>query len=339
MINIGFVGAGSIAGAHAEAVGAVNGCRLVAVTDVMPDRASALAVRHGATAVSDLESLLAFRGLDAVYILTPPQFHAAQIEAAARAGIPIMCEKPLTVSLAEADQAIETCKAAGVPLMTGLSHRFHPLAARAKELVDQGDLGQFVAAWSHRLITLPVSADSWLNSTAVGGGLTLQYALHDLDWECWLGGDVAQVAANEAHSNAQLQIEDNLWALLQFRQGGSGSVGVSWSAPYSWTERGVIGSRGNLRIEQQKRLVGQLANGRILEEDLGDDYDWQDVFVRESQDIVNKIKHGLPFAVSGEDGRRALEISLAVQQAAQARQMVSLPLHYGPSLEETLEAI
>ncbi|MGB6993537.1 MAG: Gfo/Idh/MocA family oxidoreductase [Thermoanaerobaculia bacterium] len=326
MINIGFVGAGDIATVHAQAVAEVNDGRLVAVTDVIPERARALAAQHGAAAVTDLEQLLRIPGLDVLYILTPPQFHAAQITDAAAAGIPVMCEKPLTVSLAEADQALGACKEAGVPLMTGLSHRFHPLAARAKALLQQGELGQFVAAWSHRLIMLPVSPDSWLNVLAVGGGLTLQYAMHDLDWECWLGGDVVQVAAYEAHTNPQLQIEDNLWALLQFRQGGSGTVGVSWSAPHSWTERGVIGSQGNLRIVQQKRLVGQLANGRVLDEELGDDYDWQDVFIRESQDIVDRVKRGLPFSVSGEDGRRALEISLAVQRAAQSQQMVSLPL-------------
>ena len=326
MINIGFVGAGDVAASHAQAVAEVRGGRLVAVTDIIPGRAKSLASQYGAAAVADLERLLRFPGLDVLYILTPPQFHTVQIKAAAEAGIPIMCEKPLTVSLAEADAALAACKEAGVPLMTGLSHRFHPLAARAKELLVQGELGQFVAAWSHRLITLPVSPDSWLNVLEVGGGLTLQYAMHDLDWECWLGGEVAQLSAHEMHTNPQLQIEDNLWALLQFRQGGSGTVGVSWSAPHSWTERGVIGSQGNLRIVEQKRLVGRLANGRVLDEDLGDEYDWQDVFIRESQDIVDKLKRGLPFSPSGEDGRRALEISLAVQRAAQTQQMLSLPL-------------
>lgn len=324
MINIGFLGAGDIAAVHAKAVAAVEGGRLVAIADVVPERAEKLARQNEAVAVADLESLLSFPELDVLYILTPPQFHAAQIGAAAAAGIPVMCEKPLTVTLAEADEALTACEQASVPLMTGLSHRFHPLAARAKELVEQGELGQFIAAWSHRLTTLPISADSWLNDLAVGGGLTLQYAMHDLDWECWLGGAVAQVSAQEAHSNPQWQIEDNLWALLQFCGGGSGSVGVSWSAPHAWTERGVIGSKGNLRIVEQKRLLGCLRNGRILDEDLGDDYDWLDVFVRESQHIVDCLRYGASFSVSGEDGRRALEISLAVQQAAQTHQMVFL---------------
>ena len=324
MINIGFLGAGDIAATHAEAVGAAEGGRLVAIADVVPERAAMLAKQHDAAAVADLESLLSFPGLDVLYILTPPQFHAEQIMSTAAAGIPIMCEKPLTVTLAEADEALFACEQADVPLMTGLSHRFHPLAARAKQLVLQGDLGHFVAAWSHRLITLPVSPDSWLNDLAVGGGLTLQYAMHDLDWECWLAGAVAQVSAQESHSNPQLQIEDNLWALLQFREGGSGSVGVSWSAPHNWTERGVIGSQGKLRIVEQKRLIGRLSNGRTLDEDLGDNYNWLDVFVRESQHIVDSLRYGSSFAVSGEDGRRALEISLAVQQAAQTKQLVTL---------------
>lgn len=324
MINIGFLGAGDIASVHAQAIAEVDGGRLVAVADVMPERSRELAGQHGAVALIDLESLLSFPGLDVIYILTPPQAHASQILAAAAAGIPVMCEKPLTVTLQEADEVLMACEEAAVPLMTGLSHRFHPLAALAKELLEQGKLGHFVAAWSHRLTTLPIAPDSWLNDLAVGGGLTLQYAMHDLDWECWLGGAVAQVTAQEAHTNQGLRIEDNLWALLQFRNGGSGSVGVSWSAPHHWTERGVIGSEGNLRIVEQKRLVGRLRDGSLLEKDLGEDYDWLDVFIRESQHLVDCLRDGRPFAVTGEDGRRALEISLAVQKAAQSGQLVSL---------------
>jgi predicted dehydrogenase len=151
--------------------------------------------------------------------------------------------------------------------------------------------------------------------------------MHDLDWECWLGGDAAQVSAQEAHTNPEIDIEDNLWALVQFRNGGSGSVGVSWSAYHHHTERGVIGSRGNLRIINQKRLVGQTSNGTKLEIDLGDDYDWFDVFVRESRDAINQLSRGEPFRINAQDGRRALEISLAVQRAAITRRMVPLPLN------------
>lgn len=326
MINIGFLGAGDIAAVHAAAIKTINDARLAAIADVDPERARLLAGKHGAVVFSDLEALLRSPGLDVLYILTPPEGHARQIIAAAAARIPIVCEKPLTVTLDEADQAIAACKRAGLPLMTGLSHRYHPLAALAKELLQSGELGDFVAAWSHRLIHLPVSPDSWLNDLRVGGGLTLQYAMHDLDWLSWLGGDVAGVSAQEAHTNPELNIEDNLWALLQFRNGGSGNIGLSWSVPSAWTERGLIGSQGNLRIIEQKRLVGRLADGRELAEDLGDDYDWFDVFVRESRDIVRRLQQGQPFSISGDDGRRALEITLAVQKAAKTGKMIHSPL-------------
>ena len=333
MINIGFLGAGEIAAVHAAAIEAIKDARLAAVADLNPERARLLAGKHGAAVFSDLEALLRFPGLNVLYILTPPEGHARQIMAAAEAGIAIVCEKPLTVTLEEADQAIAACKRAGVPLMTGLSHRYHPLAALAKELLQSGELGDFVAAWSHRLIHLPVSPDSWLNDLRVGGGLTLQYAMHDLDWLCWLGGDVAQVSAQEAHTNPELDIEDNLWALLQFRNGGSGNIGASWSVPSPWTERGLIGSRGNLRIIEQKRLVGRLADGRELAEDLGDDYDWFDVFVRESRDIVRRLQQGQPFSISGDDGRRALEITLAVQKAAKTGKTIPMPVDISLPLE------
>ncbi len=326
MINVGFIGAGDIANTHAAALAEVPQARLVVVTDTVAEKAEGLAHDYGAQVSASLETLLEFPGLDIVYILTPPAHHAQQITTAAQAGIPILCEKPLTMTLEEADRAISAVRQAQVPLMTGLSHRYHPLAAKAKDLLEDGILGDFVAAWSHRLIRLDVQPKTWLSSRAAGGGLALQYAMHDLDWECWLAGEAAQVSAQEAHTNPKIEIEDNLWALVQFRNGGSGSVGVSWSAYQDHTERGVVGSRGNIRILNQKRLVGQTSNGTKLDIDLGDDYDWFDVFVRESRDAILRLSHGEPFWIGAEEGRKALEISLAVQRAATTRMMVPLPL-------------
>ncbi|HMN61438.1 MAG TPA: Gfo/Idh/MocA family oxidoreductase [Anaerolinea sp.] len=327
MINVGFLGAGEIAKTHAAAVAQVEDARLVAVYDTQAERAGALAAQYGAALCDSMDQLLRFPGLDLLYILTPPHVHADQIVAAADAGIPILCEKPITLSLAEADRAIAAARTRGVPLMTGQSHRYHPLAAQARELLLNGSLGDFVAAWSHRLTALRVSPGSWLSRRAVGGGLALQYALHDLDWERWLAGEAAGVSAQEAHTNPEIDIEDNLWALVQFQNGGSGSVGVSWTCQDPWTERGVIGSRGNLRILNQRRMLGQTAGGRIIEVDLGDDYDWFDVFVRESRDAIQRVRSGQPFAITGEDGRATLELGLAVQKAAMTHRMISLPIH------------
>jgi myo-inositol 2-dehydrogenase/D-chiro-inositol 1-dehydrogenase len=302
------------------------------VFDTLPDRAGALAGQFNATHCDTLEQLLRFPRLDILYILTPPYVHADQIIAAAEAGIPILCEKPITLTLAEADRAIAATREHGVPLMIGQSHRYHPLAAQARELLRDGSLGNFVAAWSHRLTTLHVPPGSWLSQRALSGGLALQYALHDLDWERWLAGDATAVSAQEAHTNPEIDIEDNLWALVQFHNGGSGSVGVSWTCPNPYTERGVIGSRGNLRIVNQRRLVGQTAGGKKIEIDLGDDYDWFDVFVRESRDAIERVRSGQPFAITGEDGRAALELGLAVQKAATTRQMVPLPFQETTSI-------
>lgn len=335
MINVGFLGAGEIAKSHAAAVAQVEDARLAAVYDALPQRAEALARQYQAARCDTLEQLLAFPGLDILYILTPPGVHADQIIAAAEAGIPIMCEKPLTLSLDEADRAIAVAHERGVPLMTGQSHRYHPLAAKARELLLDGSLGNFVAAWSHRLTTLEVTPGSWLSQRALSGGLALQYALHDLDWERWLAGEARAVTAQEAHTNPLIDIEDNLWALVQFKNGGSGSVGVSWTCQDAYTERGVIGSRGNLRIINQRRMVGQIASGEKIDIHLGDDYDWQDVFIRESRDAIGRVRSGQPFAITGEDGRATLELGLAVQNAAMTHQMISLPFAEANTMEIT----
>lgn len=326
MINVGFVGAGDIADMHAAAIARIDGARLVAVADLDAERRESLAARYNAAAVSGLEELVTLGGLDVIYILTPPSVHAEQIAAVAEAGLPMMCEKPLALTLPEADQAILSASQARVPLMVGHSHRYHPLGARARDMLLAGELGNPAAIWSHRFTRLTPDPDSWLAKRTISGGLALQYALHDLDWLYWLGGEVVSVAANEMHIQEGIEIEDNLWALLYFENGASGSIGTSWSSAHSHRERGVIGSAGTLRIVGISRLIGEISDKPAIDVDLGNDYDWLDVFVRESQDILYRVKHGHPFAIDGEEGRKALELSLAVQQAALTRRMVGLPL-------------
>ena len=334
MINVGFIGAGEIADTHAAAIDLVASARLAAVTDLDLSRAKALAARHGATVAEDVATLLRASGLDVVYILTPPAAHMEQIMAVAEAGIPIMCEKPLTVTLAEAERAIGYARERQVPVMTGLTHRYHPLAAEVRSMIQAGEFGDFVAAWSHRLIHLPVRPNSWLNDLSAAGGLTLQYAMHDLDWAMSVGGNVVEVTAQQYRADEALNIEDNLWALLRFDNGGSGSLGASWSAAQAHAERGVVGTRGNLRIVEQKHLIGAFHDGRVVNRHLGDDYDWFDVFVRESQDVIDCVRRGDTFTITGEDGRRALELSVATLHAAQQVRPVSLPLPATFSMEE-----
>jgi len=218
-----------------------------------------------------------------------------------------LCEKPLTLSLAEADRAILAARQHGVPLMTG---QFPPLPS-------PGGQSQGVAAgWQPGgscggLVTPPDNTrrnpGSWLSQRALGGGLALQYALHDLDWERWLAGEAAAVSAQEAHTNPEIDIEDNLWALVQFQNGSSGSVGVSWSCQDAYTERGVIGRRGTCD-HHQRRLVGQLTRGKKIDINLGDGYDWRTFCARGSR-CDRAVRTGQPFAITGEDGRATLELA------------------------------
>lgn len=316
-VRVAFIGAGDIAQTHAAAVQQAGG-KLSGVYDTDAHRAEQLANSYGATVADSVDELLENSRPEVVYILTPPVVHAEQIRIVAGRGLPIMCEKPLTLDLQEARQVIDYAARCNAPLMTGLTHRFHPLAAQARQLLLAGELGKFVASWSHRLVTLKVDAKSWLGSRRLGGGMALQYAMHDLDWQAWLAGKPTQVLAVESSFDALpgVDIEQHLWALLKFRQGGSGSLGVSWAAPHQHVERGVTGSRGNLRIINQRRLVGQNTAGQIWDIHLGDNYDWFDVFVRQSQHVLECVRNGKSFGVTGEDGLQALEISLTVQESA-----------------------
>jgi len=142
MVNIAIVGAGFIGKIHSDSYKQINNARVVAVVDKVKDKGSKLADEHGASYYSDINECLEKEDIDNVDICVPTFLHAELAIRAADAGKNVFCEKPMALSLDEADRMIEAVERNGVKGMVGHVIRFWPEYIKAKEIVDSGKLGK-----------------------------------------------------------------------------------------------------------------------------------------------------------------------------------------------------
>ena len=184
MLNVGILGCGRIGRVHAASLAAMEGARVAAVADAMPEAAQALAESCGARAM-DAEALIADAGVDAVVIGTPTHTHYDLIHAAARAGKAILCEKPVDLSAERIRACMAAVEAAGVPFMTAFNRRFDPNFAAIGARIAADEIGAV------EMVTI-LSRDPSPPPPAYiegSGGIFRDMMIHDLDMARFLLGE------------------------------------------------------------------------------------------------------------------------------------------------------
>ena len=187
MVRVGLLGAGGIGKVHARAYQRIAGAQVVAVADLVRERAESAAAPFQARVYEDWQPLLDDPDVQMVDICLPTYLHEPAMVAAAQAGKHILSEKPITLSLAQADRMLDAVKQAGVQAMIAQVIRFWPHYLAIKKLLDSGDLGAPVMAQAARLGSLPAWS-SWYADPALSGGALLDLHMHDLDWLYYLFG-------------------------------------------------------------------------------------------------------------------------------------------------------
>ena len=185
-LNIGIVGAGRIAHVHARSIEAVDQARLAGVVDVEAHRAEQFAKSYDIRSYESLEALLEDLTVDAVVICTPTFVHAEQAVQAAAAGKHILCEKPIAMTLEEADRIISTARRAGVTLMVGHVLRFMPEYRQVYEWLAGDELGLVHTLYMSRMSGAAAGAwQGWILGHQFGA---LDAQIHDLDFLAWTLG-------------------------------------------------------------------------------------------------------------------------------------------------------
>jgi len=190
MIRVGLIGCGFMGRMHGNVYQTLEKAELVAAADIKPDVAEKYDADFGVPAYTSLEALLAGEQVDAIDICLPTYLHRLYTLQAAAAGKHVFCEKPMAMTLSQADEMIEACTKAGVQLMIGHCIRFWPEYAILKKLTDAGSLGKLLSVNLTRYGAFPTwSSDNWLSDPAKAGGGVLDMHIHDTDFALYLLGE------------------------------------------------------------------------------------------------------------------------------------------------------
>ncbi len=227
-LRVAGIGAGRRAQAHYRALAEVEDAEVVAICDVDAERAQAAAEPFGADTYADYRDMLDTEQPDAVYIVTPPNLHAEQVEYAATQKAAIFVEKPVALSVLDARRIRMAVEQGGVLCCVGYQHRYGNVAARARELLAGRELGLARIWWYQGVPKVPWNLDS-----AQGGGQIVEQATHLLDLCRLFGGEVDEVYAQFGRSawkdDTSFQNWDVYSGAFAFKTGAVGSVATTYA--------------------------------------------------------------------------------------------------------------
>lgn len=232
-VSIAIVGAGLIGRKHAVALAQSKGARLAAIVDPDPG-ADAVAAAHGVARHATLDELPA--GIEGVVLATPTGMHVSQALACIERGLPVLVEKPVAATSAEASILVEAARASGVPVLIGHHRRHNPRIAAAKAAIEAGALGRIVTAHVSVLLCKPDDyfRPDWRRQP--GAGPILTNLVHEIDTLRNLLGEVTDIRAFVSNAIRSHAVEDSAAAILRLASGALATLAVSdaTAAPWSW---------------------------------------------------------------------------------------------------------
>ena len=353
-LRFGIVGPGKVGHVHAAALARVPGARLVAVAGRGRERAEALARSHDARVDEGIDQMIERGGVDAVIICTPHPLHRDQAIAAAEAGLHTVVEKPMALTPADCDAMIAAAAGSGVMLSVVSQRRWYAPVRRVKAAIEDGRIGR------PGLATVEVlgwrgseyyAMDEWRGTlVGEGGGVIVNQAAHQLDLVRWFLGPVSEVDGWTANLNhPEIDVEDTAVAVVRFESGALATITLSNSQRPGLHARihvhGLSGASIGVETDAGSSFVAgisapseprndlwtvpgeEAAPGRWLAEDraalAGVDRDSHHHELQ-LRDVVAAIRDVRPPAVTGNDGRAAVELMDAIYRAAANGERVRL---------------
>ena len=320
-LGMGVLGVGDMGKRHAENLRRmVPQAQLLAVADVDGARAKKVAddleIEHSYTS---LEAMLERKDIQAVVIAAPDKFHADAVQAAARAGKDILCEKPLGLSRESAEEALRAVANAGVRLQVGFMRRYDPAYVAASKRIEAGEIGETVVFKS-------IGRDKDMPplrayQSGINGMLFYNSTIHDFDLARWLTHD--EVA--EVHSFATVAIRPEVAEFgdvvagsvnLRFARGAIGNIESYVQCLYGYDIRTeVVGSKGSILIGSIRQNSATIFKPNDGSYELEDHFlsRFREAYVAEVVDFVDTILSDRAPRVTGEDGLRAVEIAVAAE--------------------------
>ena len=356
-IGTAVIGPGKVAHTHAQALTVIPESNFVAVCGRTPEKTRAFADTYGVRAYTDLDKLLRDPDVQAVVICTPHPQHAEQAIAAAQAGKHILVEKPMAITLADCDCMIAAAKANQVKLGVISQRRLYPCVQRVKRAIDGNKIGVpllgtvTVLGWRGPEY---YAMDAWRGTwQGEGGGVLVNQAPHQLDLFQWLMGPVKELFGYWDNLNhPYIEVEDTVVAVLRFKNGALGNLVLSNSQnPGLYGNIHIHGDLGasigvqtdsgsmfvsgvTARVDPPINDLWTVPGEALLlpkwqEQDrsLAGSVDIMSHFHSlHIQDFIHAILEDRPPMVTGEEGRKTVELFTAIYRSQQERRPVCWPL-------------
>lgn len=343
-VGWGVVGCGVISPWHIENVKKTPGAKMVAVCDILEDKAKEKAeMAGGCDYYLDFEEMLKREDLDVVSICTPSSMHPDMAVLAAKYGKHVLTEKPMATTLAKADEMINACKNAGVKLACIFQRRMTEPFISIKKAVDSGEIGKLALADMYaKYYRSQAYYDSagWRGTWEFdGGGALMNQGIHMIDMLQWLVGDVDEIYAICRTQVHKIEVEDTAIATIKFKNGTVGVIeGTTSVYPDVPHRLELHGDKGTIMLSGEgiskwsvigpdgqplDKLTSGVGVNQALTNPTDISMEGHGIIIA---DLVNCVNAGKEPIVPGTEGRKALEIILAIYESSKTGKPVKLPL-------------
>lgn len=340
-LGVGVIGCGAIATVHAENFYCLPESELVATADVIKERAKTLAQRFEAKAwYADYKDLLKRKDIAAVSICLPPYLHAEVGIACAEAGKHILVEKPIANKLGDTDELIKAARKAGVKLSVLYEYRFNEAVQWVHKAIERGEIGKLILGdllvKGYR--TDEYYGDGWRGKwSTAGGGAIISQAIHWLDLFQWFFGPVDEVYGNIDTLTHKIEVEDVAGAIIRFKNEAIGTCIASTSVRPSFPIRiDAHGSKSTLVLEgppeslrakllTAKRKVKKECIPKPLPIVTAPPFVPPEGHKPPIIDFLTAINEDREPAITGEEGRKSLEIAVAIYKSAKSDKVIKFP--------------
>ena len=311
-VNVGVIGVGAMGENHVRVYHKMEEANLIAVSDVSERALKKIEKKYGAKGYTEYVDLLQNPDIEVVSVCVPTTFHHAVVMEAIKHKKHILVEKPIAFTLNEAEEMISAAKEAGVILSTGHVERFNPAVQKAKELIDDGVIGDIVSAFAKRVGPLPPRIKDV--------GVSIDLAIHDLDIMNYLFEEnVTQVYGTMNSSFDDSEFEDHAEIMVSFDNESTGIIEVNWLTPYKRRELELTGTAGIISVDYIKQSIevyGKFAQDIQIKH--------EEPLKCELKSFLNTVVEGKEPIITGEDGLKALKMVIAANKSSKAHRPISL---------------
>lgn len=339
-LKFALVGCGRIAKRHAELLGGglVSGAELAAVCDIVPEKAGSLGKRFGVPFFSNISEMMKNTAMDAVSVLTESGNHARHVLELAKYGKHIVVEKPMALTLDDADAMIKACDDAGVKLFVVKQNRFNVPVMKLRQALEAGRFGKLVLGtvrvrWCREQAYY--DQDKWRGTWALDGGVLTNQASHHVDLLEWMMGEVESVYAMSATALAKIETEDTAVVTVRFRNGALGVIEATTAARPKDLEGSISILGENGTVEIGGFAVNQMKVWNFTKPEPGD----AEIMAKYSvnppdvygfghkayyEHVVECIQDNKRQLVDGLVGRKSLELISAIYESVETKREVAL---------------